>query len=169
MKAPSLHWGTIRWLCLGTADRGQIPHSHLGKPAKLTETLSLQFSPSCSSWGCSLKWSKLVKKLKFSSFTLLGQSFCGVPAHRFCYIGQMLRASRASLTGSLCQKATRLHVYQIQAKMQQSKGGIRSWPACTASTESGLCKNSRGGPKIEVIRIHFLNQLLKPDKLLLWW
>ena len=26
--------------CLGTADSGQIPQAHLGKPAKLMETLS---------------------------------------------------------------------------------------------------------------------------------
>lgn len=58
---------------------------------------ALQFSPSCSSWDCSLKWSKLVKTLEFSSFTLLGQSFCGVPAHRFLWFSQMLRAPEPGL------------------------------------------------------------------------
>lgn len=45
MNATSFHWGTIGWLCLGSADKGQLPHDHLGKPAKLTETLCPAISP----------------------------------------------------------------------------------------------------------------------------
>lgn len=99
---------------------------------------SLQFSPSCSSWGCSLKWSKLVKKLEFSSFTLLGQSFCIVPAHGCCYIGQMLRASWASLTGS-SGKSQQDSMCQHEAVQR----GLWVMVSLFHSSESGLCKNLR--------------------------
>lgn len=137
-ETTSFHRGTVRsrvWALLTrTANRGQIPLTYLGKPAKLQEHSPLQSSPSCSSWGCSLKWSKLVKKLKFSSFTLLGQSFSVVPARGFCYISQMLRASPASLQGApwKVNRAPR-------ANRKQSKGAW-VWPACSTAP-SLVCQN----------------------------
>lgn len=139
MKLPSFHQGTVRWLCWALLTVARF-HTLIWESQRSSRKHSpLQFSPSCSSWGCSLKWSKLVKKLKFSSFTLLGQIFSTVPAHRFRYIGQMLRASPASLRGSSTKSQ--------QDSMCQSEAGQRGpWVPVSlfCSTESALCRNSRG-------------------------
>lgn len=148
MKPSSFHWGTIKW-CVWALLTVTGFHKLIWESQRSSRKHSpLQFSPSCSSWGCSLKWNKLVKKLKFSSFTLLGQSFCIVPAPGFRYIGQMLRASRASLRGS-SYKSRGLHVLYVQAKW--SSRGTGSWSAWSAALSLVYAKTR----ETEVIRIHF--------------
>ena len=151
LKPPSFRWGTIRWHVWALLTVARFHKLIWESQQSSWKHFPLQFSPSCSSWGCSLMWSKLVKKLKFSSFTLLGQSFCRVPAHGFCYTGQMLRASWASLMGS--SVASPQDSMCVRGRQQEVvQRGCQLLLSLVCSTESGLCNSFRG---TEVIGIHF--------------
>lgn len=116
---------------------------------------ALQFSPSCSSWGCSLKWSKLGKTQKFSSFTLLGSSFYGVPAHGFRSMGQMLRASRASLMESLVKRQQ--DCASGPSQNGASQRGHRVLVSLLCQHWVWSVKSFQGDPNADIIRINFKN------------
>lgn len=82
MKPPSFHWGTIRWLCLGTADRAQIPHTHLGKPAKLTETLSPVIEPQLFKLRLLFKVKQTGEKAEVQQFHSVGPKLLQSPSPR---------------------------------------------------------------------------------------